>query len=688
MSKQRFSHCFGAIVRCGVVAVVVACCLTLPNFATAADWENTDPSGGGWDVGTNWSTGNPLDNTVCEPGECVEGDAYIKNGGTANIDNVTDFAQHGRRIEISDGTVNQLAGNLFPTSWIDVGTVAGKTGHYNLSAGATLIVTAGNLRVGVDDFGNDAVGPGETGGGNGVFTTSGTATFSNEIIVGFNGPGTGTLNVNGGRLEGSVIKAGFQGEGTGIINQTAGTVTATRWVDIASDTSPPSGSPNTTGTYNLSGGTLISQHSGGGDGVIVGNAGTGAFNQSGGQLDANLDLRLGHGVGGNGTYTQTDGVANVGRRLRIGQNNGGTGEYNLAGGTLNIVKIPGSPGEPEWIEVGGSEGAGLPPFGSPKSSGVGTFNISGGTINNPGALNIGIQGTGTVTQTGGTVNTGFGAPNNPAGGNISLANDGGTGTYNLEGGVLNASDKIIEAGFAGADFNFTGGTLMNVGKFAATLEQQGGTLAPGASPGTMEIDLDYLLSAGTYQVEIDTSGNDLLQVGINADLDADSNETDTTLAIELLGGLSPTVGESFTVITAGNGGDMLGTVAGRFAAIDTSLAALDAGLSWDVIYNAQSVVLEVIAGGGFEPEDLNQDGFVDGLDLGILLGNWNQNGIPALGGEFNGSDPVDGLDLGILLGAWNPSSLSAVSTVPEPTSGVLLLLILGFGLIYRGSNRS
>ncbi len=72
-----------------------------------------------------------------------------------------------------------------------------------------------------------------------------------------------------------------------------------------------------------------------------------------------------------------------------------------------------------------------------------------------------------------------------------------------------------------------------------------------------------------------------------------------------------------------------------------------------------------------QAEDLNGDGFVDGLDLGILLGNFEMNGVPLSGGELNGTDPVDGLDLGILLGAWNPPAL-ATATVPEPTSVALL----------------
>jgi len=46
--------------------------------------------------------------------------------------------------------------------------------------------------------------------------------------------------------------------------------------------------------------------------------------------------------------------------------------------------------------------------------------------------------------------------------------------------------------------------------------------------------------------------------------------------------------------------------------------------------------------------DLNGDGLVDGLDLGILLGGWGADG-PA---DLNGDSTVDGIDLGILLGNW------------------------------------
>jgi len=86
--------------------------------------------------------------------------------------------------------------------------------------------------------------------------------------------------------------------------------------------------------------------------------------------------------------------------------------------------------------------------------------------------------------------------------------------------------------------------------------------------------------------------------------------------------------------------------------------------------------------GATDPADLNMDGFVDGLDLGILLGSWNQTTTPELG-ELNGIPPVDGLDLGLFLGAWNPPPLAEASAVPEPTSAVLCGLAIGLASVPR-----
>lgn len=49
------------------------------------------------------------------------------------------------------------------------------------------------------------------------------------------------------------------------------------------------------------------------------------------------------------------------------------------------------------------------------------------------------------------------------------------------------------------------------------------------------------------------------------------------------------------------------------------------------------------------PEDLNNDGVVDGADLGLLLGSWGTSG-----GDVSGDGLTNGADLGLLLGAFGP----------------------------------
>lgn len=48
------------------------------------------------------------------------------------------------------------------------------------------------------------------------------------------------------------------------------------------------------------------------------------------------------------------------------------------------------------------------------------------------------------------------------------------------------------------------------------------------------------------------------------------------------------------------------------------------------------------------PGDLNGDGSVDGVDLGVMLGRWGVGGVA----DLNRDGGVDGVDLGIMLGNW------------------------------------
>lgn len=48
------------------------------------------------------------------------------------------------------------------------------------------------------------------------------------------------------------------------------------------------------------------------------------------------------------------------------------------------------------------------------------------------------------------------------------------------------------------------------------------------------------------------------------------------------------------------------------------------------------------------PADINHDGLVNGLDLAVVLGNWNNSGQ----GDVDGSGQVNGADIALVLGAW------------------------------------
>jgi hypothetical protein len=50
--------------------------------------------------------------------------------------------------------------------------------------------------------------------------------------------------------------------------------------------------------------------------------------------------------------------------------------------------------------------------------------------------------------------------------------------------------------------------------------------------------------------------------------------------------------------------------------------------------------------------DLDASGAIDGVDLGIMLGEWGACAGRACAGDLNDDDTIDGADLGALLGAW------------------------------------
>lgn len=81
---------------------------------------------------------------------------------------------------------------------------------------------------------------------------------------------------------------------------------------------------------------------------------------------------------------------------------------------------------------------------------------------------------------------------------------------------------------------------------------------------------------------------------------------------------------------------------------DAQFGPIGAGqYEWPVIVNGTSVGCSSNC-----PADLNGDNFVNGDDLGILLGAWGQCASTTCPADFNDDGFVNGDDLGVMLGAW------------------------------------
>jgi hypothetical protein len=164
-----------------------------------------------------------------------------------------------------------------------------------------------------------------------------------------------------------------------------------------------------------------------------------------------------------------------------------------------------------------------------------TFNASGSPVVNVGA--------GAVNQTGGLVAIGqtlfLGGPS------------GASGVYNLSGGVLSVHQ--IVKGAAGGAFNFTGGVL-HADEIGFDLVNQGGTLAPGNSPGRTHVAGSLTLQSGSVQIEL-ASLSQFDQISVDGLFTLGG-----ALDVLLLDGYRPAPNDRWPILTGAN-------LAGSFASM-------------------------------------------------------------------------------------------------------------------------
>jgi hypothetical protein len=258
-------------------------------------------------------------------------------------------------------------------------------------------------------------------------------------------------------------------------------------------------------------------------------------------------------------------------------NGNGVGTLNLDGGT---IEVGGGSIDVDNLNIASTTGSNV------------SYTISAidslGTTVTVGSETIGVSGAGTLTQDIGThtvinnlvlgANSGSSGTYNLNNGNLtvdgSISAGNGAGTINMNGGTLKAGTLNLSSTLA--QFNFIGGTL-SADTVVGNLVNQGGTLAPGASPGTAYVTGDYTQLVGAL-LDIQIGGlfagseYDVLNVDGNADLSGTLNVD----WYDFGGGLyTASLGDSFDILSADS-------IFGTFDAL--SLAALGNSLQWDVNY--------------------------------------------------------------------------------------------------------
>jgi len=492
--------------------------------------------------------------------------------------------------------INFAANNSGGNWTVNTGTLGlNNAAAYDMSAGILTVATGATFNKNGGTFNWS----GGTLAGAGNVTTSGGASFtfpgaSTRVL---NGPtltlpalslGGGSLDVQGGTL-GVTGATGIAAGAT--LNQSGGTIAA-------------GGAFNNNGTFNLNSGSLVLSGGGTGNGAINAAAGT-TLNFSGGTFNlASMAGAAGSSVnftGGSAGFTgaYTGGTTNVA---------GGTVDFGgattldrlaLSAGTLTgagTVNVTSS-----FSQSGGTQtGSGSTVLGAATALELGgaTFlraivsngntTLSGGvfTLNPAVAFTTGtfnwtngdIEGSGMLVTAGATTIAGV-APKFIASG-VSWNN---TGSATLSGGVLSVAGPLTNPGSLTVtdtlqlEQNFTNtGTLavngvlragaavnafINNGllKGTGTIDMGGGapaikltnngTVAPGASPGTLIIIGDYEQSAtGILQIELAgiTQGvsYDWLNVTGNASIAG-------TLQVSIPGGFLPNTADAFRFVTAG-----------------------------------------------------------------------------------------------------------------------------------------
>lgn len=165
----------------------------------------------------------------------------------------------------------------------------------------------------------------------------------------------------------------------------------------------------------------------------------------------------------------------------------------------------------------------------------------------------------------------------------------------LDQSTATTGNAVLQVGTTGSDAitNAATGVIRGDGEIRASILTSAGRIAPGTSPGSLNVDADLVLQSSSV-VAIEIGG-----VSVGSQFDQLVVDHDTTLAGELelsiIDGFGPTAGDTFEVLT-------FASVQGDFATVSGTDAGNGAVLEKNL--NAEDVTIEVIAPPGLTVNDL------------------------------------------------------------------------------------
>ena len=427
-----------------------------------------------------------------------------------------------------------------------------------------------------------------------------------DVTLGFSATSTGTANVVGA---GAYLASGdgliVGRSGIGILNILNG--------GVVSDGQDSRSSRVGNGTVIVSGqGSLWSNAS---SSMAVGSSGEGSLTISdGGKVTSNELTTIGVGFG--------EGVARVTGPGSVWET---TGEFIVGGsfgsGSLIVEEGGRVVGDLGFVSKGGNASVTVTGAGSTWAN-TGFLGISsnvrrrdvamvvsqGGLVSNTDGFigssvddaEVTVTDMGSIWRNSGDLTIGGMNPRPDSGtegvGTLNIQNNGevivdGTvklwskGIINLDGGKLEAN--VLDLSEDGAALNLVSGTL-DVGTLLGNFTQNGGSLAPGNSPGVTSIVGDYTLNNGSIEIELagttPVTQYDFVEINSGS---AILNGGD--LNVSFLAGFEDSIlaTDIFTVLTAEAG------LSGIFTGLNdgATLQTVDGLGSFQVNYSGNSVVL-------------------------------------------------------------------------------------------------